>query len=65
MLFLTLAEGPAADDTQPLFATCDRRLVEAVLRELQLLARDDRDTDVARQPPPDLGSMPANDEMRG
>jgi hypothetical protein len=64
-VFLTISEGESGDDTQPLFATCDQRLVAAVIRELQLLAQDDTDADVARQPMLHTGSMPAKNETRG
>jgi hypothetical protein len=38
MWFLTLAEGAAGDDTRPLFATSDERVIAAVFRELERLS---------------------------
>ncbi len=37
-VFLTLAEGPTGDDTHPLFATDDARVIAAVLRELERIS---------------------------
>jgi hypothetical protein len=52
MLFLTIAQGEAADDTQPVLATCDQRLVAAVIRELQFLAETECTAQQMAAPPP-------------
>lgn len=45
-LFITLSEGPRADRTQPVLATGDRRIIAALLREIERLGnRDDAEGD--------------------
>ena len=42
MLFVSIAEGQTGDTTEPVLASCDRRLVDAVLRELKRISTQDR-----------------------
>jgi len=45
MLFVSLAQGQTGDTAEPVMASCDRRLIAAVLRELKRIStRDDAQT---------------------
>lgn len=49
-LYLTLSEGPRADQARPILALSDRRVIDAMLREIGRLG-DEPAGDEEREPP--------------
>ena len=50
-LYLTLSEGPRADQTRPVLATGDRRIIGELLRAIGQLGDSCGDADEEERPP--------------